>query len=315
MVLQGEFHRDIPVEEILAAEVVPAVFLPVHPDAGNVRVVLVRGGRQQRQRPFRVLERHFPEHGRADDEDVLSVRDGVEAQGAHHIPGRHLAGVVVPAQAGGTGVVLGVQHVAYLLLALPGFPRVIIHIDDVVHRLVGMGILSQVAELVRVGGDVGLLSGGRREEEGVERPGEGLASAHQFHEPVHVVRDEERVLVAVPFAEVRDLAVSAVVERVEAGPPGAVGVPAAHEAGLRVEDVAEPAGVPHVFPVVFFLAEHPRHLGDAPVVVTVFQRLGRCVRFQVTRNVAVLAVVFRTAEFPAEEAEGIALGGDFHRFQ
>ena len=71
--------------------------------------------------------------------------DGVEAEGGEQIPRRHLAAVVVAAEAVGRGVVLITQDHADALLRFPRVIGPVIEIGDVVRGLVAVDVAADDA--------------------------------------------------------------------------------------------------------------------------------------------------------------------------
>ena len=143
---------------------------------------------------------------------------------------------------------------------------------------VALGVLADAA------GDVGLraarvaLVGG---EHLVQAGLQGLRAAQRVHQPRDVLRHEQAVLPGVGLG-----VVVVHLARVEGAQPAAV-EPGAHEARGRVEDVAPVLRGSHVPLIDVRPAEVFRHLGHAPVVVGVLERLGHALVFVVREHQAV----------------------------
>ncbi len=210
---------------------------------------------------------HVGHVGGADHILAASRADGVEAHGGEDVPGRHLAAVVVAAEAVDVVAVHAVHDFAQPVLRLPRLRGVHIKIRDVVAGLVALDVAAEHA----LAGDV--LGGGEEVvgdvhgEERVELGDELLLAAHEAHEAVDVVGDVEAV---VPRVALDEAELGGGEEAVGLF-PGAVAVAGAGEADGGVEDVAVAEGS---------LVVHLGHVGelellagavDAPVLVGIFE--------------------------------------------
>ena len=69
----------------------------------------------------------------------------IEAQAGEHIPGGHLAAVVVAAKRARLAAVLGLDDLVQFLRRLPWLPGIAIQVDDVVSRFVAVPIFTDAA--------------------------------------------------------------------------------------------------------------------------------------------------------------------------
>ena len=210
------------------------------------------------------------EPGAADGVDRDAGAYLVESQGVEHIPGGHLAAVLVAAQTVGGGGVHLLENLVYILLGAVGSAGVVVEVDDVVRGLVTVGVLAD--EAGDVGGDQFAGQRGVGGEQRVEALHEGLAASEQGDEAVDVVRCVPGPLPGCALAVVVAAVIGGV--RSERLMPLAVLAFAAEEAGLGVVIIAVilPLGLEflHGLLVTGGLGD----AGDAPVVVGVLQALG-----------------------------------------
>ena len=288
--------------DFLVGEVVPFNGFSVQGDIGNVGPLGVVG---RNDKAVAVAQRDgaFPEQRGGQDVFSRAGTGGVQADGGEHVPGAHLAAVLVAANTVGGGAVHFLQQLPHRLLALGGFFQPVVQPGHVVAGLVAVGILSLEA------GDVGHLhlpAARLIAEEGVQGGHHGFAPAHQGRVAGYVVRHKETGL---PGNGLR------VVPRggkgVEGLHPVAVGSPSAHEAGDGVKDMPIAEGPGIVFGGHVGLPQALRHAGDAPVVVGEFQRLGHGFALQVGRNVSVLVIQGRCIAFVLVGRHHHGLQGQF----
>ena len=126
---------------------------------------------------------------------------GVEAQGAQHVPGGHLARVVVAAQALGAGAVHGVHDGAHPGLGLPGPVAPVVEIRDVVARFVAVHVVADDAVAGDVLGVGDVLVAQLHGEERVQVRAEAVGAAHQLHQRRHVLGHVQAVVPGVALDE------------------------------------------------------------------------------------------------------------------
>ena len=258
-----------------------------------------------------MLYRHLPENRRSDKINAPTVGNGIEPHRTHHVPRRHLTGIVVAADPFGRSIVQRVDHVADPFLPFPRLSGIIVHVKGVMPRLVALRILSDQAG--NIGRWVVAVYLGADRKQRIEFGDERIAAAEQIHQPLAVVRHEKSPLPRSAFAEIVVRPVVVRMERIERRPPTAVGIPAAHKVQILIEKILIPAGPADVIVVVVPVPEHPRHLSDAPVVVAIFEGLRNGSHLQIARHVLVLLVITRPAERFQKITERIAVGRRFHR--
>ena len=158
------------------------------------------------------------------------------------------------------------HHLGGVLLRLPRLLNLVVEVDDVVARLVAVGVLANHAGAE----DRQLLVGrGGIGKHAVEPLGEALLATDQADEVVDVMLDGPEILPAVALADVFGVSFG-----LEILGEVALLVARLHERRGGVEDVAVvlrtlvellgDVGFTHLF----------RHAGDAIVVVGILQRLG-----------------------------------------
>ena len=142
---------------------------------------------------------------------------------------------------------------------LPGLSHIVVHIDDVVARLIAMGILSDES------GDIGRCLSSHvagDEEERVELGDESFFGAEEFHQSMHIVRHEPGILPCVALGVVVLTVYGA--EGVERLAELSVGAQSAHKSSFLVEVVPVGLAAVEEILVVGLLAQffgHLRHTG------------------------------------------------------
>ncbi len=211
----------------------------------------------------------------------------VEAERGEQVPGRLLAVVLVAVVALpdlAAGVQPG-QHLAHVLLRLPGLPGRVVHVQGVVGHLVGVAVhahadvpgLGHLVDDTAVGADE--LRGGRLRggQVLVELVAEAVPAAVQVGQAAAVLRGGEGVAPAVGLGVVVAPHPRVVLRGLD--PPVALGALALEEAGLGVEEVdvvlgavQEVRGLLLVPLLARLLVEGLAHLRDAVVVEVALQR-------------------------------------------
>ena len=251
----------------VVGEVTFLIRLAVHLDRLDVDVLTTDGGSQDGEGlAIRQLQLDAGEHRRANLVLAANRVHGIEAHRAEDVPGRHLAAVLVSAETAGLVGVQLVHHLGGILLRLPRLLHLVVEVDDVVARLVAVGVLANHAGaedrklFVRIGGV---------SKHAVELLGEAFLATDQADEVVDVMLDGPEVLPAVALADVFGVSFG-----LEILGEVALLVARLHERRGGVEDVAVvlrtlvellgDVGFAHLF----------RHASDAIVVVGILQRLG-----------------------------------------
>ena len=133
-----------------------------------------------------------------------------------------------------------------------------------VARFIPMGILANLSGNVR-------LSPSRSFRRGLKKLIQPLLEcfrpAHSPNQPQDVMGYEEAVL---PGIGLRIVVIH--LAGVKGAEPPPI-LPCSHEKGLRIQHIFPVLGRFHEFPVVIHMAEFQRHLGGAPVVIGILERL------------------------------------------
>ena len=173
---------------------------------------------------------------RTDDVFATARVERIEPQGAEDVPRRHLSAVVVAAQPVGRRAVLGVEDLLDVFRREIGASEEREEVDDVVARLVAVGVLPDQSRHVAHA----VLAVGDRcaREEFLQFRERRVASAQRGDELARILQDVPGVLHGVPLREVVRLkpAVSACL-RVERLAPAARGVATARELRHGIERV------------------------------------------------------------------------------
>ena len=221
---------------------------------------------------------------------VAAGAQGVEAQAVEDVPGAHLAAVVVAAQGVRLVAVEVVRDVPDPLLAFLGLAQLVVQVQHVMAGLVAVPIAADAApDVVRAGDVVAHLD----LEHVVQPLGQELLPG-DVHVILEGVRHRPGILHREAFGDVAPAIVGTgtlVGDVGEWGPPVSLGVPPAHVFGFRVDEVAVVPAPRQEESIVFLVAQELGGLGDAPVVVGVFQRLGHGLVFLVEGDVAQLRVL------------------------
>ena len=216
---------------------------------------------------------------------VAAGAQGIEAQAVEDVPGAHLAAVVIAAQGVGLVAVEMVGHVADPFLAVLGLAQLVVQVQHVVAGLVAVPVAADAApDVVRARNVVAHLD----LEHIVQALAEELLPG-DVHVILEGVRHRPGVLNREAFGDVAPAIVGTgplVGDVGEGGPPVAFGVPSAHVFGFRVDEVPVVPAPREEEGVVLLVAQELGGLGDAPVVVSVFQGLGHGFHLFVERNVA-----------------------------
>ena len=210
---------------------------------------------------------------------------GIQAQGAQDIPGTHLAAVFIAADAVRCGGVEPGKDLPDHFLRTGRRSHIIKQPGHVVAGFIAVGILADDASDARIHRFLPFRLVGK---EGIQCGVQRLAAAHHGLKAGHVVRDEEAV---VPGGCLREIA--AALKRLQRLHPVSVGLLAAEETGVGVEEGAVAKGTLVILRRDIGMAQGLRHAGDAPVIVAEFQRLGHGFHLHVGRNVAEGVVQFR----------------------
>ena len=83
--------------------------------------------------------------------DRHTRRHLIEAECAHYIPGRDLAGIVISGETIWPVRVAGDHHMMHMLLGLPGGARKIIEIGDLMARLVSLIVVVPLKQQIQFG--------------------------------------------------------------------------------------------------------------------------------------------------------------------
>ena len=208
----------------------------------------------------------------------------IESHRREDVPRRHLTDVLVARK---TIEVVGV-HLAHRLAqqfrALPRLSDVVVHIENVVRRLVAVGILPD--EAADVGRGI-FAKVAFDDEERVELLDEFLFIAKHFHESVNVVGHEPRVLPRVALRKI--VFAMGRTEGVEGLAPLACRGKSLDEAVGGVEMLLIEFATVHKILVISFFTEFFRHLRHAPVRQGIFESFRhRFVGFvEVERQIAI----------------------------
>ena len=173
---------------------------------------------------------------------------GVESHCAEYIPGRHLPGVVVAAEAAGSGEILGIKDMAHVFLRLPGLGGMV---EEPRHLVAGF-VAVPVASV-----------GEHRVEPGLV----GLHAAHGLHQSRLVVGHIPCVVAGSSLGD-------GLVEAHGVGflGPAAVGVAPAGIARGGVDYVTVVLGAAHKSVGVAVDTERACHLRQTEIVEGVFKR-------------------------------------------
>ena len=141
--LQDEFAAG---HDVLIADERLGVWLSVEPDAADVLVVCADAGSLDGEGlAFRKGDFGLLEEGRAEPVAAAGRLDLIEAHRGKDVPGRHLAGIFVAGKAVGlVGIELG-HDLTDQVCGLPGLAEHGVEVQDVVARLVAVGILADQA--------------------------------------------------------------------------------------------------------------------------------------------------------------------------
>ena len=206
--------------------------------------------------------------------------DLIATQRGQHIPGTHLSAVLVAAEAVGLASIEFVEYLVHILLRLLRLAEDGVEPGGMVARLVAVGVHTDEAC------NVGLLATTHSIlslEEAVEEGKSILLATEMFDPGVNVVRHIGAILPAVGLGEV-------VVDL--------CGVEGRHPAAVAL-GMGEAVGVDDILPA---LAANPvgasrgrvagnlGHLGNAPVVVGIFEGLAHALIVQLRREVALRGV-------------------------
>ena len=208
-------------------------------------------------------------HGRtADDIDASAGGYLIESQSRKHIPGRHLAYILVTTESGWLVGVEFAHALAHLLRRFPGLAYVIVEVQGMVAGFVAVGILADES------GDVGIgirTKVAISQEECIQAVDESFLGREARDQSVNIVGHEPSVLPGVALRVVASL-----MTRVEVGLVAELsfGAQGPHTQALGVEHtLVVHAAIIEIHAVLTF-AHQSGHLSRTPVGQVIFQALG-----------------------------------------
>src|ERR1700686_4429470 len=206
------------------------------------------------------MDYRLAEEWAAQDINVVSRADGIEAKSAYDVPSGHLAYIVVTANAVHFCVIGLLENTTNPFLRKPRLTGIHEQVRNVMDGFVGMVIVGVPAE-----GD------GRLLEHVFERGHEAIL-AHQMDQAINIVRHKPSLLQRIPLG-------ASLPESRFATPfqPLTAAVSGAHESDPRVVEVAVIVGACTEHLRIFTLSEIFGEAADAPIIISIVERPGNLI--------------------------------------
>ena len=287
-----EFY-DTAFSQLLVSEVKAAEGLAVEFDAADVAVAVAH---------LRSLDYDMSAVGQGDvgigqigcAEDILigARAYGIETEGREDEPGRHLATVVVAAEAAYVVAVHAIHNRAQPQLRLPRLRRPCVEIRYVMAGFIAVDITTYEA----IVGDIFVVSvillGQVHREELVKTLAEDFLAAYHSHQPIDVMRDMEREIPRVALNETFAIGLQRVHRCLEA----AVGIARCCEACGRIECVTVVACPSLELVGHASVAQRPCCGSHGKIVVGILQRIRGCRGVAVKGCIALFHISLETWE-------------------